>query len=243
MRAGGTAGRGHRAPRDGPLSGIPAALAALCARNKEQQPEASFALQKREGARKGSVTRQRWAACPVVFGPVTAPETGSASKWHLPGAPWVPARGRWGPWCRHGQICDAGVQPSRQREMPSSEISGIGRGKTPGTFPDEVRFMGCTTGSGPTRCPQLMDLVPADCPGYLFPQDGLLQLRKCLVTLRSSAWRLPPSVRAGGKPSISSLTSHPLLHPNSCPMPRQSPAHTFSRCPRASTPALDLGRD
>lgn len=119
---------------------------------------------------------------------------------------------------------------------PAPKRQASGEAKPREHFQVKWGLCGCTTGSGPTCCPHLIDLVPAICPGYLFPQAGLLQLRKCLVTLRSSAWRLPSSVRAGGKPSISSLTHFPSSPPPKlvCPMPRQSPAHPFSCRPRAA---------
>lgn len=96
------AGRGHRAPagrafvRDaGGTDGNAAALAALCAWNKKQ-PEASFAVQKREGARKGNVTRQRWAACPVVLGPLPP---GQKRAHQLMAPPWLTLQGQaWGLW-------------------------------------------------------------------------------------------------------------------------------------------------
>lgn len=80
-------------PGCGGTDGNAAALTALCARNKEQQPEAAFAVQKGEGARKGNVTRQRWAACPVGLCPCHRARNGHSSSWLLPGSPCRDKRG------------------------------------------------------------------------------------------------------------------------------------------------------
>lgn len=228
----GAAGRGHRAPPGpafvrgaGGTDGNAAALAALCAWNKEQ-PEASFAVQKWEGAREGNVTRQRWQRVGGAQSSAIGPETGSTSL-ALPAGTSMGTVGTLMSPEADLPCCDAGLHSSRQ--------SGVSSSKTPGAFPGEVRFMWMHHGLRADSLPPSDRFSPCDLP-CLFISTGCIASTPCLVTLRSSAWRLPSSVRTGGKPSISSLTHFPSSPPPRlvCPMPRQSPAHPFSCRPRAA---------
>lgn len=236
MRAGGTAGPGGlqgggtEPRRDGPLSGMPAALTGTRRRwlpfvhgtknNSQRLP--SLSRSGKEPERETSLGRDGQRV-PVVLGPLPpAQERAAPANGTSLARPAGASRGAVGTLMspQADLPChDAGLRPSRRSGIPTSKISGIRRGKTPGTFPNKSGLWGWTTGSGLTRCPQLLDLVPAICPGYLFSTVWIASTPKVCGHLEELCLVSAFLSESGRKAEYQFTYSLPILSSTQTPLP------------------------